>query len=299
MAETFAGVVQIQDEREPPVVQIVLSGHQGTARFGTGKIDSPATTVSNREISIGTKLRKSSPTLTPHLPIAVGDSIDFHFPQSGEVAVDTSREPKSALTIGDEDLAGGLFIIDAKGKQAFRLNGVTASLTIGAQDNAGEIYLLDSTGEIRIRLDGNAGDIELLGADCAEEFDVEGPAAVVDPGTVMVIGEAGGLRPSDRAYDKRVAGIISGAGGFRPGIVLHKQSTRKSRLPLALTGKTYCKVDATYGSVEIGDLLTTSDTPGHAMRAADPLRASGTVVGKALRPLSSGRGLIPVLIALQ
>jgi hypothetical protein len=46
-------------------------------------------------------------------------------------------------------------------------------------------------------------------------------------------------------------------------------------------------------------MLTTSSTPGHAMRATDPGRAFGAVIGKALGSLPSGRGLVPVLVALQ
>jgi hypothetical protein len=61
----------------------------------------------------------------------------------------------------------------------------------------------------------------------------------------------------------------------------------------------YCKVDAGYGAIEAGDLLTTSPTSGHAMRTSDPARAFGAVIGKALQPLSDGVGLIPVLVALQ
>jgi rRNA processing protein Krr1/Pno1 len=61
----------------------------------------------------------------------------------------------------------------------------------------------------------------------------------------------------------------------------------------------YCKVDARHGSIEVGDLLTTSDTPGHAMKATDSLKAFGSVIGKALRPLKEGQALIPILIALQ
>ena len=64
-------------------------------------------------------------------------------------------------------------------------------------------------------------------------------------------------------------------------------------------GKVFCKVDATYGAIEVGDLLTTSPLPGHAMRASDPLQAFGAVIGKALRPHRVGHGLIPMLIALQ
>ena len=115
----------------------------------------------------------------------------------------------------------------------------------------------------------------------------------------MVLGEDGKLQPSQNSYDKRVAGVVSGAGDYKPGIVLDKQSSTHNRQPIALLGKVYCKVDASHAAIAIGDLLTTSPTPGHAMRADDPSRAFGSVIGKALRPLRDGLGLIPVLIALQ
>lgn len=137
-----------------------------------------------------------------------------------------------------------------------------------------------------------------LGADCAEEFDIV-DAAAIEPGTVMVIDAAGALQQSCQPYDKRVAGVISGAGDLHPGITLGKQEGHSGRLPIALIGKVYCKVDADYGRIEVGDLLTTSPTPGHAMKAGDMFRAFGAVLGKALRPLPAGQALIPVLIALQ
>jgi hypothetical protein len=54
-----------------------------------------------------------------------------------------------------------------------------------------------------------------------------------------------------------------------------------------------------YGAIELGELLTTSPTPGHAMKADDPLKAFGTVIRKALRPLKEGQGLILILIGWQ
>ena len=90
-----------------------------------------------------------------------------------------------------------------------------------------------------------------------------------------------------------------------PGITLDKQvggvsdAESSTRRPLSLAGKAFCKADAAYGPIQIGDLLTTSPTPGHAMKADDPLQAFGAVIGKALRPLGKGRGLVPILIALQ
>ncbi|MCI0598430.1 MAG: hypothetical protein L0Y60_02735 [Beijerinckiaceae bacterium] len=141
-------------------------------------------------------------------------------------------------------------------------------------------------------------DVSLIGGDCAEDFDIA-IAHLAEPGTVMVLGSEGELEPCQIAYDKRVTGVISGAGDYKPGIVLDKQRSKPNRKPIALLGKVFCKVDAQYGAVETGDLLTTSPTSGHAMKAENPLQASGAVIGKAMRPLKDGQALIPILIALQ
>jgi hypothetical protein len=147
------------------------------------------------------------------------------------------------------------------------------------------------------------GDLRLVNADCAEDFDISA-ASPVEPGTVMVLGPEGVLSPSSKPYDRRVAGVVSGAGSYRPGITLDSaNSSRREgshpRLPIGLLGKVFCKVDAVYGAIEIGDMLTTSPTPGHAMRATDPHQAFGAVIGKALRPHPEGQGLVPILISLQ
>lgn len=144
------------------------------------------------------------------------------------------------------------------------------------------------------------GDVVLSGADCAENFDVaEAGAGELEPGTVVVINPQGALNESRQAYDRSVAGVVSGAGECRPGVILDARPSPKARVPVALVGKAYCKVDAGLGPIEVGDMLTTSYTPGHAMKATDRNRAFGAVIGKALRPLDKGTGLIPILIALQ
>jgi hypothetical protein len=141
------------------------------------------------------------------------------------------------------------------------------------------------------------GDIFLPGADCAEHFDFRDPEHI-EAGDVVVINREGTLEQSSTAYDKKVAGVVSGAGKYRPGIVLDKQ-TAQNRLPVALVGKVYCKVDAQYGHIEVGDMLTSSPTAGHAMKAQDPARSFGTVIGKALGGLVVGKGLVPMLVCLQ
>ena len=151
---------------------------------------------------------------------------------------------------------------------------------------------VEVTGDITVH-----GDVQLTGADLAEQFGVVGDLAA-EPGCVVVLAGEDHVRVSDEPYDRRVAGVVSGAGDCRPGVVLGGQP-RADRRPLALTGKAWCKVDADCGAVDIGDMLTTSPTPGHAMLATDPTRSFGAVIGKALGSLSSGRGLVPVLVALH
>jgi hypothetical protein len=144
------------------------------------------------------------------------------------------------------------------------------------------------------------GDIVLTNQDCAEDFDIE-LGSGVEPGTVMVLDCCALLQESRHAYDKKVAGVISGAGEFRPGLILGREKGQgdSRRAAVALIGKVYCKVDAQFGEIGVGDLLTTSLTAGHAMKAEDPLKAFGATIGKALAPLKTGRGLIPILVALQ
>ena len=151
-----------------------------------------------------------------------------------------------------------------------------------------------------IQVTGNvdvSGDVILDGADCAEQFEISAETQIM-AGDVVVIDSKSGLRLSHNAYDRKVAGVVSGAGKYRPGILLDGKKNGNA-LPVALVGKVFCRVDADYSPVEIGDLLTTSPTPGHAMTATEPLRAFGAVLGKALSPLKEGRGLIPILVALQ
>jgi len=143
-------------------------------------------------------------------------------------------------------------------------------------------------------------ELELLGgADLAEPFAISGET--VPAGALVVIDDEnpGRLKLSRSAYDTRVAGIVSGAGGVKPGLTLSQKDVFEDGQNVAINGRVYCRADASYGAIRPGDLLTTSDTPGHAMRAADRDRAYGSVVGKAMSSLDDGRGLVLVLVNLQ
>jgi hypothetical protein len=197
------------------------------------------------------------------------------------------------------DAAGGTGIYARGAEYAGQFEGfvfITGALSIIAPPK--NEYAINVMGG-NLKMVG--GDVLLSGADCAEDFDVDVAVAAADfgPGTVMVVTENGALQPSQDAYDKKVAGVISGAGDDKPGLILGRCDSSENRIPLALVGRVYCKADAQYGPISVGDMLTTSPTAGHAMRAADPLKAFGAVIGKALQPLRSGQGLVRILVALQ
>ncbi len=136
------------------------------------------------------------------------------------------------------------------------------------------------------------------GADVAEPF---GMAEEVAKGSVVVIDKEhpGQLKLSTRAYDKRVAGIVSGANGINPGIALHQEGALEGGENVALSGRVYVLADASNGEIEPGDLLTTSDAPGHAMKVTDIAKAQGAILGKAMSRLQDGRGMVLVLVTLQ
>jgi len=142
------------------------------------------------------------------------------------------------------------------------------------------------------------------GADLSERFNINvtRKADKPLPGMVVSIDSSnfGHLILSKEAYDKKVAGIISGAGGINPGMLMgQKGSDADGICSVAMTGRVYCLADASNATIEAGDLLTTSNVEGHAMKVVDYGKAQGAVLGKAMSSLESGRGLVLVLVTLQ
>jgi hypothetical protein len=182
--------------------------------------------------------------------------------------------------------------------------------------NDGSVELFRDNAVTTLRLDAPTGRVtsrvvEITGgADVSEQFEVNGMSdssgdaspEQVQPGMVVSINpnNPGKLIVSSRAYDHRVAGIISGAGGVQPGMLMSQSgSVADGRHPVALTGRVYCWADATNGPIKPGDLLTSSDTPGHAMKVRDHKKAQGAIIGKAMTELKQGKGLVLVLVTLQ
>jgi len=140
--------------------------------------------------------------------------------------------------------------------------------------------------------------LQVTGADIAEKFPV---SESVEPGMVVAIDpdHPGQLRLSRTAYDRRVAGVVSGANGLPAGAVLGHLPGLDDAPAIALTGRVWVYCDASNHAITPGDLLTTAETPGHAMKVMDYSRAHGAIIGKAMTSLDGGRGMVLVLVGLQ
>ncbi|MBL8879619.1 MAG: hypothetical protein JNG88_10915 [Phycisphaerales bacterium] len=263
-------------------------------------------------------------TTTPNSKLSVErfDGPVAHFFGENHTATDT------ATRVGIADQTGGVtWLLSANNNGTFAIHhgGVGDYLTVtNGSGNVGvgttaPTHKLHVNGTARVSAlitDGNTQTACLSitgGCDIAEPFEVsrdEGteseiqvpkPQIAIEPGMLVSIDrkQAGKIRLSGAAYDTTVVGVVSGAGGVNTGMTLSQQGTFDSGVPVALTGRVYCWCDASYGAIQPGDLLTTSATPGHAMKVDDKWRAGGAMIGKALSSLESGRGLVLIVVSLQ
>jgi hypothetical protein len=171
--------------------------------------------------------------------------------------------------------------------------------TFGSDDDYGlnnTVFRVDTDGSVHAD-----GPFVGGGADLAEAVDTEGPACLYDPGDVLVISTASDrtVEISTRPFSRLVAGVYA----RRPGVLLAEEDVDpdlSKRIPLAVVGIVPTKVTLENGPIGRGDLLVTSSTAGHAMRADPNSIDVGTVLGKALQEYDGpGPGLIDVLVTAQ
>ncbi len=128
---------------------------------------------------------------------------------------------------------------------------------------------------------------------------------------------------STKPYQSSVVGVVSTKPHLTMGMDLVIDEESGGTIPgvkatrLALTGRVPCKVTDENGAIKPGDLLTTSSTPGHAMKwspldvnkakdfkelkkmlAENEMRRHA-IIGKALEAHKGGAGTVVVLVSLQ
>lgn len=193
-----------------------------------------------------------------------------------------------------------------------RTVAINAGISTGNQ--SGRIILYDEDGTQKITLnssyDGTNKDARIItdeieikgGSDLAELFDITESAYTAEPGMLVSLNpmEPGKLMISTDSYDKKIAGVISGANGIKPGILMGQDETIAYGDDLVtLSGRTYVKANTSNGEIKVGDLITSSNVPGEAMKATKRKKSNGAIIGKAMTGLQDGHGFILVLVSLQ
>ena len=217
----------------------------------------------------------------------------FATDQIGWGASRLSGDQNGSIELGDSTAASGVPYVDFhKGvgqSQDFNvrlINDVDGQLSL-----VGNFYAVGNASCCSLTIRG--------GCDLAEPFQMS--EREIAKGSLVIIDaeNPGKLKLSGVAYDTHVAGIVSGANGINPGISLHQEGAIEGGQNVALSGRVYALADASSGSINPGDLLTSSGIPGHVMKVTDHARAQGAIVGKAMSSLREGKGMVLVLVSLQ
>jgi len=167
----------------------------------------------------------------------------------------------------------------------------------------GEPILGDYSSEINVfnNDDIQAISLDFVGSDFAENFDIVAEVKPL-PGMVVSIDpdHAGKLMLSQTAYDTKVAGIVSGANGISPGMMMGQEnSIADGEYPVALSGRVYAYASIEGGAIKPGDLLTTAAKEGHVMKVNDVQKAQGAIIGKAMTHITEEGKLVLVLVNLH
>lgn len=236
-----------------------------------------------------------------------GVTLDGDNGNGGAIAVNHANGMETIHLIGGQDSNSGARF------EMMQANGALTVILDGEVGNGGGGYLQlrKGNGTATITLDSDVSGEGTIttqvlqitgGSDLSEKFEINPTGNPLEAGMVVCIDPQNPTKlvVSSRAYDQTVAGVVSGAGGVKPGMLMSQAGSKADgQHPVALTGRVYCHVDASYGAIRPGDLITTSDTVGHGMKVTDHSRANGAVLGKAMTGLESGRGLVLLLVSLQ
>jgi hypothetical protein len=268
-------------------------------------VDSLVKSGNDRSVDVGSLKILNSTVLQQTTSISAGDSISIITPGVTGVAFLKAYGSDASNTVtkttGVFDTTGGTLRVSAmKGSDDFTTTviNMTGTYRVGAlstidfaTNNAVTLTKSISTGDAltegtilgRWSLSG-ASRLQATYADLAEYYEGD---QEYEPGTVLVFGGDAEVTTTDQMNDTRSAGVVS----TDPAYVMN-DGQAGIRVCLALAGRVPCRV---VGRVKKGDMLTTSATPGHAVRVTTP--TLGAIIGKALEDKDYGEaGVIQVAV---
>jgi len=274
-SESAAVTLDINAERIQDIVGAMVTGNSEsgitvTYQDADGTLDfdvnDPTITLTGDVTGSATMTNLGSVTITTTVAansVALGTDTTGNYVQQGA----TSGNGIS----GSVNSEGGTFTVTSNATSAN-----TAS-TIVFRDGSGNF----SAGTI------TATATQAQYADLAERYEAD---AQYDAGTVVVFGGDKEITMANGEYDHRVAGVISSA----PAYMMNSEAGDDTTHPyVALTGRVPCKVT---GTINKGDILTTSAMAGHAMAGE---AKAGHMIGKALENFDGESGVIEVLVNLM
>ncbi|MDQ5952249.1 MAG: repeat protein, partial [Patescibacteria group bacterium] len=259
-------------------VRVNPGWHGGDVVDGSGNVNSFTTTLALESLA----------TATANAPVSNSNSLAFR----GSAWNGTSAQA-IAMTLSNKVASANdyrLSVANNTGAEVAYINNLGDLVLSGklypsnqgtAQTSAYIYYDSNGVGYMRT----NAAGWGTGSYDFAEMF----PAPeVLAPGEVVVFGDDTEQvkRSTGKTYDDRIAGVVSTRPGFLAGTYKPGDS------PIALSGRVPTKVNTENGTIAIGDPLTTSSTPGVAMKAD----TAGPIIGYAMQSFTGDAGMITVFI---
>jgi hypothetical protein len=229
---------------------------------------------------------------------------------SGKFIVRTGGDDRLFVDASGMQVSNGGILSIAKNSG---LKTVEIKPTENGSDGS-SMLLYNSAGIVTIELDADHGgdgdgrvitsELEITGgSDLAENFDInEAEEKNLKPGMLVSIDpeKEGLLCITKQANDKKIVGVVSGANGIKPGMLMGQHGTMAfGKYPVALAGRVYVLCNEEGGEINAGDFLTSASQRGYAKKAGNLLNAQGAIIGKAMGKVNPRTGYVLVLINLQ